>query len=325
MAAAYTKSKGLKYFNIECVHSEALELIIETHGLLAYGVLVQLWGKIYHENGYFLNWDERSIRLFALKSRVDISYLKQVLDACFEEGLFCPKMFKEHQILTSIGIQKRWQKIVKEAKRKDTTIDEKFNLLENLPKYSGVFAKSSGVFAKNSEDFDKGKRIKNKGKKEREESECANAHTHTHEENFPFFENSSFSEKNRDEPAEPQKQTLVAEKKEKEKSCAQKEKAEKVQVRERVYLKPAEIEQLVRELGQQDYDFVVDRIDFYKGAKGRTYQDDFCAIKGWGITALHEHKAKNAQLVAQSPPETRVKSILSNHENYMRKRQQVIN
>lgn len=322
----YCKSKGLHYFPVECDNID-LDFIESKHGTPAYGVILRLFEQIYKINGYYTQFDEKSMYLFMrMRNGVSIDLLKEILKTCFEENIFCKKMYDEYQILTSESIQKQWQKIVKDAGRKDTKIDPQYNLIsEILP----VVDKKTGGIGQKLPRFDTKEKVKYKVKEETsKESECANAHTHTREEKISVFENSVFSEKKVNEPAEAQKQMLVAEKKGKEKNCAQKEKIEKVQVRERVYLKQAEIEQLKRELGEEDYNFVVDKVDLYKGAKGKKYQDDFCAIKSWGFAALTEHKAKTAQLSKQNEkkqPSMRMQNILSNHASLMQDFGQIVN
>ena len=147
--------------------------------------------------------------------------------------------------------------------------------------------------------------------KETKSSECANAHTHKHEGKILAINNSTSLEKDENQNSSEPEQSLSARKK--EKNCVEKEKTEKIQVRERVHLKPSEIELLKQELGEDDYNFVVDKLDSFKGAKGKTYKDDFCAIRNWGINALNEHKIKLTHLANEKQPNKRMEAILTGH------------
>jgi len=299
--------------------------IFALHDHIGLNLYTLLCDTIFDTEGYYTNWTEREIKIFALTYRTSIEFVNELIETCFVEDVFSRDMYDSHRILTSVDVQENFLRIVKAQKWANVRIDPKFNLLKTTEEPIPEFSENDlGITAEISQKISYSK---GKGKSKEEivkqsfgkESECANAHTHTREEKIPVFENSVFSEKKLNEPAEAQKQMLVAEKKGKEKNCAQKEKIEKVQVRERVHLKQAEIEQLKRELGEEDYNFVVDKVDLYKGAKGKKYQDDFCAIRGWGFAALTEHKAKTANLNAQKEKKKGAKACIGVFERLERK------
>jgi hypothetical protein len=125
--------KGLNYFNIDCVQEDNLNMIEAKHGLVGYGVLIKLWRKIYMIHGYYTEWTDKNIYLFAREIGVDAELINQVVESCFNEGIFHRDLFRKFQILTSRGVQKRYVKIVTEAKRKDCSIDVTHSLLEFPP------------------------------------------------------------------------------------------------------------------------------------------------------------------------------------------------
>lgn len=309
---ANIKGNSLDYFQLYCESDRKLNLIEAKHGTQGWGIVIKILSEIFKIDGYYTVWNEDTMYLF-LRNRggVSIELLKEIVKTCFEKEIFSQEMFDKYQILTSEEIQEKWHNIILLSKRKGAMMNPLYALIES----TFIKNQNSGILPPKFSDFDpivKYSKVNNsKINKTSKESECANAHTHTREERIPVFENSVFSEKKVNEPAEAQKQMLVAEKKGKEKNCAQKEKIEKVQVRERVHLKPAEIEQLKRELGEEGYNFVVDKVDLYKGAKGKKYQDDFCAIKSWGFAALTEHKAKTANLDAQKEKKKGAKACIA--------------
>lgn len=316
MAVTYLKSKGLHYFPVECDNVD-LDFIESKHGTLAYGIVLRLLERIYKVNGYYTEFDEKSMYLFMRMRNVgSVDLLNEILDTCFKENIFCKKMYDKYQILTSESIQKQWQKIVKDAGRKNIEIEEKFNLIEKQP----VFDKKSGVIDQKNPRFDTKEKEKEKLKVKKRESVCVEKEPHTHNFSNSFFEKNQFLENSAEEPQDASSSIEQSVEK-KEKNSAQKEK--KIAVRESVWLKKDEVEKLQAQLSAPDYDYLLDYLNSYKQSTGKKYLSDYAAIQSWGIRALNEHKAKTAHLAAQKPAETRVQTIFSNYNNYIQKRQQV--
>lgn len=130
--------KGLDYFNIDCDQEDNLTMIEAKHKIAGYGVVVKLWKKCYQIQGYYAEWEEKNIYLFAKDTGVEIEFLKAVVETCFEENIFSRSMYKKYKVLTSHGIQKRWKDIVVAAKRKDVEVDAKY-LLESFNPYKPSF------------------------------------------------------------------------------------------------------------------------------------------------------------------------------------------
>lgn len=124
--------QGLHYFNIDCDFEDNVEFIKAKYGLEGLGIIVEIWRKIYKINGYFCEWSDRSAHIFAGTNSIDIKRLKMIVDDCLKEGIFSLEKWSAYEILTSHGIQKRYLKIVTEAKRKVTTIEPKYALLAEL-------------------------------------------------------------------------------------------------------------------------------------------------------------------------------------------------
>ena len=116
MARPY--KKALHYFNLDCVQEDNLNLIEAKHGIVGYGVVVKLWKKIYGISGYYCDWKERNLFLFAREVNVSAEVITGIVESCFEEGIFSREMFERHKILTSSGIQKRWKKLLQKQSEK---------------------------------------------------------------------------------------------------------------------------------------------------------------------------------------------------------------
>lgn len=122
--------KGLDYFNIDCVQEDSLNYLEAKHGISGYGVLVKLWRKIYMIEGYYCDWSEKNIYLFSKEVGVPIDELNKIVDTCLSEGIFHREIHKDYGVLTSHGVQKRWLRIVFDAKRKDIKMRPNLIIIE---------------------------------------------------------------------------------------------------------------------------------------------------------------------------------------------------
>jgi len=90
------------------------------HGIDGYGVVVTLSKKIYGISGYYCDWRERNVLLFAREVNVSAELITGIVESCFEQKLSSREMFERHKFLTSSGIQKRWKKSL--LKRSEKTL-----------------------------------------------------------------------------------------------------------------------------------------------------------------------------------------------------------
>lgn len=82
--------------------------------------------------------------------------------------------------------------------------------------------------------------------------------------------------------------------KESKEKVKEKEKKRKVRVRDYVTLHTHEIEKLKNDFGEQAYEWMVDRLDNYKGSRGKRYKDDYRAILSWVVNSYREEKEKSS-------------------------------
>jgi len=129
--------KGLEYFNIDCVQEDSLNYLEAKHGISGYGVLVKLWRKIYMVDGYYCDWSEKNIYLFSKEVGVDVEQIKTIVETCFSEGIFHREIYKNSGVLTSHGVQKRWLRIVVDAKRKDVQMRPELVISAKTPEETG--------------------------------------------------------------------------------------------------------------------------------------------------------------------------------------------
>jgi hypothetical protein len=81
--------------------------------------------------------------------------------------------------------------------------------------------------------------------------------------------------------------------------------SQKIKFADFVTMTEAEHEKLVAECGEEDTARLIDILNTYKGANGRSYKSDYHAIKKWVISALAEEKQKaGLKKKARAPNET---------------------
>ena len=119
---------GLDYFPLDTTIDDNLELLEAECGLVGFAIIIKLWQKIY-TNGYYIEWDEDNVLLFARKLNMEVTAVNSVINVGFKRNLFDKTLHKQYKILTSSGIQKRYFKICTDAKRKNTSIIKEYNLL----------------------------------------------------------------------------------------------------------------------------------------------------------------------------------------------------
>lgn len=99
--------QGLDYFPMDIDTDDKVELIEAKHGIAGFGVLVKLFQKIYKE-GYYIKWSDETQLLFSKRINVDINSINVIINDCFQYNIFNKKLYDQHHILTSSGIQKRY-------------------------------------------------------------------------------------------------------------------------------------------------------------------------------------------------------------------------
>nr|DAZ74637.1 MAG TPA: protein of unknown function (DUF4373) [Caudoviricetes sp.] len=92
-------------------------------------IYVYLLCEIY-KNGYYIQVDDDLEYIIASELGVSVDKVKQVLNFLLKKSLFDSKLFSSDKVLTSAGIQKRFQLAVKERARKNPIEVGRYWLLE---------------------------------------------------------------------------------------------------------------------------------------------------------------------------------------------------
>lgn len=106
--------QGLDYYpkDVKAKYDTKFKYVESKNSVIARLVIYELWDLIYGENGYFLKFDNIQRVLFLGDMPINDEQLVEILDSCFEIGLFEKSLFEKYQILTSESIQKRYMEAV---------------------------------------------------------------------------------------------------------------------------------------------------------------------------------------------------------------------
>lgn len=104
--------QGLDYFPLDVAIDDKVKMIDAKFGVAGFGILIKLWQIIY-DNSYFTKWTEREVLLYKNRINADINLINDIINECIKWELFNPTTYKEHGVLTSRGIQKRYLEAIK--------------------------------------------------------------------------------------------------------------------------------------------------------------------------------------------------------------------
>lgn len=111
--------RGLDYFpfDIDFFQDIKIRKLIRRQSGKAITVYALLLCFIY-KDGYYMRWDKELPFIISELSGYDEVYISEVIKDCIALGLFSHSMFETEGILTSAGIQERYQRICADCKRK---------------------------------------------------------------------------------------------------------------------------------------------------------------------------------------------------------------
>ena len=121
--------KGLDYFPLDTdiIHDIKIRKILRSNGPQSIAILVDLLGNIYGDEGYYMTWDDDVRFLVADDIGISEASVGEMVKRAIQVNFFDEGMFDKYSILTSIGIQKRYQNA--SYKKVDNSIDSKYSLI----------------------------------------------------------------------------------------------------------------------------------------------------------------------------------------------------
>lgn len=110
---------GLDYFplDVDFLQDIKIRKLIKSQGVGSIAVYTLLLSLIYKQ-GYYVCYDEDLLFVVAEQTHCEEDYISQVINTCLSVGLFSKALFASCSVLTSKGIQERFQLISKLSKRK---------------------------------------------------------------------------------------------------------------------------------------------------------------------------------------------------------------
>ncbi len=128
------EKSGLDFFPLQTdfFQDTKIRLLTARFGVEGQLIIIRLFCEIYRYQGYYLKWDEDTALLLAaeLGNTFTREILSSVLNESFKRGLFDKNIFDHFGVLTSKGIQERYYKICRDAKRKHYKIDPDYCLID---------------------------------------------------------------------------------------------------------------------------------------------------------------------------------------------------
>jgi hypothetical protein len=142
---ARPSKKGLEYFpfDVDFFEDDKLAYVRARFGAKGEIVALKLLCRIYRDDGYFMAWDDDAALLFASRvgGEIQHSLVKDVVYELLKRGFFDRSIFETFGVLTSHGIQARYFRACKDARRRDIKIDPRFDLISSDDGYEWVSSK----------------------------------------------------------------------------------------------------------------------------------------------------------------------------------------
>lgn len=141
---------GLQYWNIYCLDTKEIQMLISKYAMEGYGTYVRLCNEIFKHNGYYMDATEDYLYLFCKDNKIEFDKFLSILDFCFRQNLFNKKIFVNHNVITGFFNQSEWLFISKKMKRKNPIICKDFIIPEKTDNFQEITPINSGM---NNTDF----------------------------------------------------------------------------------------------------------------------------------------------------------------------------
>lgn len=125
-----TTKQGLDYYPIDVnfLSDYSVQVLIEECGLHSVAVLLELFSRIYRNEGYYLRVDDKLIFVVAKFLSLQREEVRTIIEKAVEGKIFDKELFDNYQILTSIPIQEQFLFATK--RRKGVKVNTGYLLVE---------------------------------------------------------------------------------------------------------------------------------------------------------------------------------------------------
>lgn len=127
------QKKGLDYFpfDVDFFDDKKIKVLKGRYGADGVTVYIYLLTLIYRENGYFIRYDDDLKYIISDDLNMNDNKIGQIINFLLERSLFDNTLFKSDKVLTSRGIQLRFQEATKSrGSKKIIEIDRRLWVLE---------------------------------------------------------------------------------------------------------------------------------------------------------------------------------------------------
>lgn len=118
--------QGVDYFPLDVNLDSKFKFIEMNFGLEGFAIIIKIFQEIY-ANGYWAKFGQDELLLFSFEVNVDINRVNAVISEAIVRNIFDKELYDKYEILTSLGIQKRYKEIVK--RRKDVEVIQEYLLI----------------------------------------------------------------------------------------------------------------------------------------------------------------------------------------------------
>ena len=128
---ARQKKQGIDYFSLDCdfFSDKKIKILKARYGADGITIYLYLLCEIYR-NGYYIIVDDDFYYIMSDDLNMNCDKVKQVLTFLLERSMFDKQLFQSDAVLTSAGIQRRFQLAVKTRGKKNPIEVERFWLLK---------------------------------------------------------------------------------------------------------------------------------------------------------------------------------------------------
>lgn len=128
---ARQKKQGIDYFSLDCdfFSDKKIKILKARYGADGITIYLYLLCEIYR-NGFYIIVDDDFYYIMSDDLNMNCDKVKQVLTFLLERSMFDKQLFQSDAVLTSAGIQRRFQLAVKTRAKKNPIEVERFWLLK---------------------------------------------------------------------------------------------------------------------------------------------------------------------------------------------------
>lgn len=118
---ARPKKEGFEYFpvDVDIFSDIGVRLSMMRYGAQGFALYLYLLARIY-DNGFWLRFEEELAELTAWELHMEASSVREILAFFLQKGLFDRDIYEKENILTSRGVQRRYQAMMKKRLRRRT-------------------------------------------------------------------------------------------------------------------------------------------------------------------------------------------------------------